>query len=345
VDGEDLVWVAKRGETTEPARFQRPARKKLVIEALGRSSTPDSLNICSQCDAADKDEDGHRIHAELRTGDRVFGTLCASRPNEQPFDPDEEQALKLLANSVAIAIANASLLQSERLYSAQITAMMERERLAANLHDDLAQTLSFLSLKAGELEEDIATRRTTEATRELGVMQEALRRAYAQVRAALIDLRRLDPGSGDPVARTVSANLLSEQLADALASFRDASGLNTALIVTHPEALELPAAVKTQVLYVVREALANVRRHAGAQQVLVRVECADGGERARFIIEDDGRGFDPTTVRGEHHLGLTIMRERAERSGGHLVIDSEPGAGTRLTAEFPLDVREKEGIN
>ena len=344
VDGEDLVWVAESTGPRESIRFQRPDRNKLVIEAMGRSSSPDSLRTCLQCDVAEKDGKGHHIHAELRTGGVVFGTLCALRSDGQRFDPDEERALQLLANSVAIAVANASLLQSERQYAAQMTVMAERERLAAGLHDDLAQTLSFLSLKAGQLEEDIASGHGSEARRELGLMQEALRRAYAQVRTALIDLRRLDPGINGASPQAVSENALSKQLADTLASFREVSGLETALIIADPEALEVPVALQTQVVHVIREGLTNAERHADAQKVSVCVESMDRGERARFTVEDDGVGFDVTATSRENHYGLTIMQERVERSGGQLTVESEPGVGTRITAEFPLKVQGKEQV-
>jgi two-component system nitrate/nitrite sensor histidine kinase NarX len=118
--------------------------------------------------------------------------------------------------------------------------------------------------------------------------------------------------------------------------FRKATDLQAELIVEAPSALMLSPIVQTQVIHIVREALANVRRHAQATRVWMRIQQVNG--EACFTVEDDGCGFDPAAVAGEHHLGLTIMQARAERSGGHLTIDSAPHAGTRITLCLPLGV-------
>jgi two-component system nitrate/nitrite sensor histidine kinase NarX len=104
----------------------------------------------------------------LRAGEQTLGALCVSRSGQQRFDSDETRALTLLANSAAIAIANASLLHSAQRYSEQMATLAERERVAAELHDNLAQTLSFLNLKADRLQELLATGHSVEAGTELG---------------------------------------------------------------------------------------------------------------------------------------------------------------------------------
>jgi signal transduction histidine kinase len=109
----------------------------------------------------------------------------------------------------------------------------------------------------------------------------------------------------------------------------------------------LSAAAQRQVVLMVREALTNVRRHAQAERLWVRIDQAPG--EACFTVEDDGCGFTPSDIVGDHHLGLTIMRIRAERSGGRVTVDSAPGAGTRVIIRFPLNTAqtgpagEKEG--
>ncbi len=97
---------------------------------------------------------------------------------------------------------------------------------------------------------------------------------------------------------------------------------------------------QAQALYILREALANASRHARAKRVWVRVERQ--GHLAFLCIEDDGCGFDPQAVIGSHHLGLRMMRARAERSGGSLTVESAPGEGTRVIAWLPLSP-EKTG--
>ena len=86
----------------------------------------------------------------------------------------------------------------------------------------------------------------------------------------------------------------------------------------------------------VGEALLNARRHARAGKIWVRVERSDG--EASVMVEDDGPGFDPAALReGSQHFGLSIMRARAARLDGRLVVDSRPGQGTRVTLTWPVE--------
>jgi two-component system nitrate/nitrite sensor histidine kinase NarX len=101
----------------------------------------------------------------------------------------------------------------------------------------------------------------------------------------------------------------------------------------------LAPVTQTQIIQIVREALTNIQRHAQAQQVWVKAERRNG--LARFTVADDGCGFDPQAVLGEHHLGLKIMRLRAERSGGQLTIQSAPGAGAQVVVELPI-IQDKD---
>jgi two-component system nitrate/nitrite sensor histidine kinase NarX len=253
-----------------------------------------------------------------------LGALCVVREQEAPFDPDEIRSLTLLANAAAIAITNARLTASARQEAGRAAASAEREQLAAELHDHLAQTLSFLNLKTDQLQGLFVTGARDEGIRELMHMKSAIETAYAQVRTALTGLRQPPPDAAD----------LAEKLAAAVAEFRIASGVAAQFFVADPTALALQPTAQPQILHIVREALTNVRRHAQAQQVQVRVNRSKG--TATFVVEDNGRGFDPQARMGDHHMGLMIMRTRAERSGGQLLIDSAPGSGTKIVVHLPL---------
>ena len=99
---------------------------------------------------------------------------------------------------------------------------------------------------------------------------------------------------------------------------------------------------EVQVIRIVQEALANVRKHAGATQAWVRLSCHEAYVQA--AIEDDGRGFDPALLKGNGrtHIGLQSMQERAASVGGGLHVDATPGRGTRVTAWLPIEVRREE---
>jgi two-component system nitrate/nitrite sensor histidine kinase NarX len=100
----------------------------------------------------------------------------------------------------------------------------------------------------------------------------------------------------------------------------------------HGEGLPLPADVQVQVLHVVQEALSNARKHAGASHIALEVRK---GQRWRFVVHDDGTGFNLSQVRSESHVGLKIMRERAARIGAEVVITSGRGGGTTVTLTLP----------
>jgi two-component system nitrate/nitrite sensor histidine kinase NarX len=155
-------------------------------------------------------------------------------------------------------------------------------------------------------------------------MKSAIGGAYEQVRAALAGLSEPVPGADDFACK----------LNASLEEMRRITFLPIALEIANPSALALPRLVQAQAIHIVREALVNTHKHAQARSVRVCIEHVDG--QCRFTIEDDGCGFDPQDIQGSHHLGLRLMRARAERSGGTLMVESAPGAGTRVVVCFPL---------
>ena len=326
-DGTTLVLAATSGDAAAQASLRQPMGCVPSQQVLVAGQTTVAQVVCADCSLLRAHAPGQSIIAPLRLGKptRSVGTLCVVRGEAEPFDPDETRALTLLANSAAIAIANARLAEAGRRKAEEAATLAERERLSAELHDHLAQTLGFLNLETDRLREALAAGHNAEAESKLEQLKSTVNMAYGQVRAALVGLHVPPPTAGD----------LLQRLEAYLDEFRQAAGILADLSVADPSALALSSAMQMQVLHVVREALTNVRRHAQARRVWVRVERANG--EARFTIKDDGRGFNAQEVAGDlHHLGLTIMRVRAERSGGGLTVDSTPGAGTRIVVCFPL---------
>jgi two-component system nitrate/nitrite sensor histidine kinase NarX len=97
--------------------------------------------------------------------------------------------------------------------------------------------------------------------------------------------------------------------------------------------LPLSPEAQLQVMHIVQESLSNARKHAGASHVEVDMQR---GPTYRFKVRDDGKGFEPTAVSGDLHVGLRIMRERARRIGGKLEVRSEPGRGTEVELTLPV---------
>jgi nitrate/nitrite-specific signal transduction histidine kinase len=242
------------------------------------------------------------------------------------FSPADEELLRLFANQAAVAMENAHLHAEVQ----GLAASAERERIARELHDSLAQALGYVRLRA-------ATARDAAAQGECATVGEALEQigaaageAYADVREAILGLRsRVDGQRSLPAA-----------LGEYLQHYRLQTGVETALRVEPGlETVRAAPGAETQLLRVIQEALANVRKHARAAHVEVSLGAAlaPAGPRLRAVVADEGCGFDPARLPGEAHYGLLTMRERAESVGGSLRIDSAPGRGTRITVELPVE--------
>ena len=150
---------------------------------------------------------------------------------------------------------------------------------------------------------------------------EALGRATSGLRSAMYDLRH---EKERPFVESVEALVEHSRQA--------APGRKTELVIEKGFPEELPAEVSVELLRVLQEALTNARRHSGAGTVEVRLQMQDEAVLAEVI--DDGRGFDPASIRAG--VGLSAMRERVEALGGEIEVRSPPGEGTKVTVRVPL---------
>jgi two-component system nitrate/nitrite sensor histidine kinase NarX len=319
-DRSTLILSASSTEGEAWLNLRQPLHSDLSECVVGQGKTVTTPADCAVCAFLNSHAPGESAVAPLRAGEASLGALCVVREPGQPFDADESRALTLLANAAAIAITNARLAEEGRRQAEQAAIASERERLSAELHDNLAQTLSYLNLQIDQLH----VNGDPQTVEKLNGMKSAVGGAYEQVRMALVGLSEPLPAAED----------FAGKLAASLDEFQEISGLPVELEIADPSALALPRLAQAQALHIVREALANVHKHARAKRVRVRLESHDG--LSRFIVEDDGCGFDPQAGVGGHHLGLRLMRARAERSGVILEVVSTPGEGTRIVAGFPL---------
>jgi signal transduction histidine kinase len=206
-----------------------------------------------------------------------------------------------------------------------MAVVKERQRIARELHDSLAQTLGYLHLKLADLERRVGADGTAHLEVELADLKKVARDAYEEARQAIFGLRGM-------VSRSLG---LIPTLTEYLHDWSGQTTVAVDLQVDPEEGTRLPPVVEVQLIGIIQEALANVRKHAGARRVLVSVERRD--EAARVAIHDDGRGFDPSAVAGGSNRGFGIetMRERAETVGGKFTISSRPGQGTQVEVELP----------
>jgi len=197
-----------------------------------------------------------------------------------------------------------------------LTLAAERQRMARELHDTLAQGVAGLVLQLEAADSHLAAGR---AERAQGIVQQAMGRArdtLADARRAIEDLRAVPPAVD-----------LEDALRHEVTRFTDATGIPCALdfALTVP----LPEATAEHLLRIVAEGLTNIARHAQAAHAWVTIAESDGD--VTIEVGDDGVGFDPTAAFDQPgHYGLLGMRERARLAGGTLVVESMPGAGTRV---------------
>jgi len=203
----------------------------------------------------------------------------------------------------------------------------ERERIARELHDGLAQLLGYVNTKAMAVRLMLENGQTKAAEQHLLQLEDAARELFVDVREAIFDLR----------ATGRDGTSLTTALGEYVAQFSQLSGLPTELALTPEiEALVLPPESELQLLRIVQEALTNVRKHASASKARVNVRIEE--DILELTVRDDGQGFDPGCVHtaGRPHFGLGMMRERAEAIGAEFDLDAQPGVGTLVRVQLAV---------
>lgn len=200
----------------------------------------------------------------------------------------------------------------------------ERQMMANEVHDSLAQGLTYMRMRMSLLRDAIRDGDDTRAFKYWSDVDSSLTNAHRRLRELITYFRsRMDPQG------------LLHALQEMSENFLDRTGVVLEFSNRVPD-IGLPVADEVQVFHIVQEALANVCKHANAR--FVRLTLERKGTGYEIVIEDDGVGMaaDACAERGEAgHYGIAIMRERASRLGGELTIDSAPGAGTRVRLYFP----------
>ncbi|MBI3959957.1 MAG: GAF domain-containing protein [Chloroflexi bacterium] len=323
-DGQTtLALAAQSGLPNDNRPYRQPIALGLAPEVIGEGATVITETTCSGCRFLLDFAPGVCVAAPLQVGTETLGALCVAHSAADLHG--DGQSLTLLANAAAMAIVNARMAERGRQQARQAALHAERERMAGELHDNLAQTLGFLNLKIDRVRELQAGAAWEQAAAELAQMQAAVGRAYAQVRQALT-------GLSGPLGDEEKDQ---EQLRACVEELRREVNAQVELSLDEQALAALAPLTRQQALHIVRESLANIRRHAQAERV--RICVAWQGAQVALTVQDNGQGFDPAAVDSNQHLGLRIMQQRAARSGGVLEVASTPGQGTTVEARFPLD--------
>ncbi|MEB0138087.1 MULTISPECIES: type IV pili methyl-accepting chemotaxis transducer N-terminal domain-containing protein [unclassified Undibacterium] len=249
---------------------------------------------------------------QILAREQVIGSFSLHFRAERVISREELRLLETLGKNLGTAIENQRLIAKEK----EFAVSQERNLLAQGLHDSIAQGLNFLNLQVQMLEDSLKRQAYTEIVEITPLLRAGVQESYEDVRELLLNFR----------TRLQDSDLISE-MRNVLNKFQRQTGIATD-IALQGNGAALASEQQLQVLFILQEALSNVRKHADASLVSLHIR----NERDfSFVISDNGQGFDLSDVQGEEHIGLRIMRERAQRLSATFEISSERGVGTHIS--------------
>jgi two-component system nitrate/nitrite sensor histidine kinase NarX len=320
-DGEHLRLVTSAGMPADLVERERivPIDCGVCGEALTQSAQQ-----CARSFAACGETGTHPFFAEcaemhavpVRHKGRSIGVFNLFLRKTGALPADVRTLFGTIGEHLGMALDNARLTRE----NTRIGLVTERQMLANQVHDSLAQTLAYARMRAAAAESALTAGDTSRVQRYLTELESAIETAYGDVRGLIEQFREpMDPRG------------LSAALRDLIERVGERSTLQTEFL-NRAEDLALTPEQEVQVFHIVQEALSNAQRHAHAKHVRVTIDRE--GEYAALGIEDDGGGFDIERGGEPGHFGLSIMRERAARLGGELKLRSQVGRGTRIELRF-----------
>jgi two-component system nitrate/nitrite sensor histidine kinase NarX len=253
----------------------------------------------------------------IRLHERTMGEVNLFYSAEVVPSPAERSLLEALTSHLSAAMEN---LRLDSL-AKEAAVSHERNLLARELHDSIAQSLAFLKIQVQLMRDALASGDAQRVQAVLAEIDTGVRESYGDVRELLLHFRT-----------RATSEQIEPALQTTLRKFEHQSGIAASLQM-QGQGLPLAPDVQLQVLHIVQEALSNVRKHARASHVWLDVQQQP---QWRFEVRDDGLGFDVDDPgRGEVHVGLRIMAERAERIGATLELISTPGRGSSVVLQLP----------
>lgn len=261
-----------------------------------------------------------RLTVPLRSPAGTLGELWIARRSDVRFSARDKNFLGALCGLASIALTSAQARENER----QAAILAERERIAREMHDSLAQVLGVTHLRLRALDSHEEVLDNSEVAEELADLADICQEAYNDVREAILGLRE---------SSRTNRGLL-DSLRAFTAKYTQQCGIETACVSDLDHDLALSPRSEVQLIRVIQEALTNVRKHSGAKRATVRI--SESESTTTLVVEDDGDGFDQGDSPFDRDgFGLFTMRERMELLNGSLTIDSAPGRGTRVIAVVP----------
>ncbi len=266
---------------------------------------------------------GQMVAFPIRYGHQKIGLFNIHFYEPHDLTESENHLLHTLGNQLGVAIGSMRLVAQLR----KMAVLEERNMMAQGLHDSIAQTLTFLNLQVQMLAQAWADGKPDEAQENLDFIRDGVQECYENVRELLLNFRM-------PIKNAE----FTEAVAEVIKRFEMQVGLSVDWAATG-QGMALDPKEQIQVIFILQEGLSNIRKHAQASQVKIRLH-----NEADFVmtLSDDGQGFDEAELADKTlaHVGMAIMHERAERIQAMLKIQTVPQGGTTLTLTIPHEARK-----
>jgi signal transduction histidine kinase len=263
--------------------------------------------------------------------EQVIGLLILGHNQPDYFSPEKVDTASNFAHTIAEAI------EYNHFYrlAHNLATLNERDRLAQELHDNVAQSLGYINLQLSAVNQMLANGKIDEAQASLQNIKQVVGETYTDVREEIFNMRS---------AEMMGLGFL-HTLREYIRKYNRFYQLDIKLDIEVDEALlDFSPNVETQLIRIIQEALINVRKHAGVNEALICLQVKNN--QFSFVIEDRGRGIDnspPLNPDEQSGFGLQIMAERTESIGGLLQIDTPSEGGTRIIIWLPLSLSNTAG--
>jgi two-component system, NarL family, sensor kinase len=323
--GESYLAAA---QNLPPALTKKPERMEGTCYCLDTYEAGDldgaaNVNVitCSRLKWLSEGTGGLRYHASipLYAHGKKLGVLNLASGDWRELSAEDLRLIYTIGDLLGIAIERARLFQQ----STRLGVLDERNRLAREIHDTLAQGLAGIALQLETADALVETQANPEK------IQQFIQHALKMTRASLDEARR-------SVLDLRAAPLENRTLAEALRALANSSQAKWNIKVVFSAVGEyrpLPVQVETGLYRVAQEALTNAQKHANAQKIILRLVTTP--EQVQLTISDNGQGFDPDKL-AQGHFGLVGLNERVKLLNGHFHLQSSPGEGTLVEVLIPL---------
>lgn len=319
----DLQWLhleAISGSDQAQINAAMDLDNQFVVSVLNEKVAVkcDQCKFHSACQILAEPYRTSHIVAPLKMGERIIGALCVGSQKENFFTAEDQNIMTKLANSAAVALENA------RIYAQleKVSVLEERNRIAAEIHDGLGQTLGYLGLMLDQSMDLLGEDKKEQAQERLSISRSKINAASQEMRAALNQLK-----NENPIDNQVG-KILEKEILEMVAQY--------SIPIQFQDQCSNPTFcsqdVIEQITKIAREAIVNAIKHAQASQIEVTLSSED--TCCQLLIADNGIGMAQPGAKKDGHFGLQIMQARAAHMNGTLEIESIPQQGTKIILKW-----------